>query len=93
MFTSLHVDRLGGAGWACGDRRTSMWSRTYPTVSLFLSALSIGDAQNVTGLFSVVPYPICQAHKQVECHICPVSSCAAVTCSLVETKAPVSLML
>lgn len=35
-----------------------------PTVSDFLSMLSPGLAQKVTGLFSVVPYPICGSHKQ-----------------------------
>lgn len=35
-----------------------------PTVSDFLSKLSPGLAQKVTGLFSVVPYPICGLHEQ-----------------------------
>ena len=45
----------------CG---TSKWSMMKPTVSDFLSKLSPGLAQKVTGLFSVVPYPICGSHKR-----------------------------
>lgn len=50
---------LNGMIWG-----TSKWSMMKPTVSDFLSMLSPGLAQKVTGLFSVVPYPICGSHKQ-----------------------------
>lgn len=34
---------------------TSVWGKMYPTVSVFLAMLSLGNPMKVTGLFSVVP--------------------------------------